>query len=304
MLSILSGTLSPVELDARLAEADAAVIMKVGRNLEKVRQAVIRAGLLDRAWYVERATMAGERVMPLDGVDPASAPYFSMVVIPSSLAPHPMSDAGRGRLAVVGLGPGERAWRTPEATTRVAEATDLVGYGPYLRQVGTMATTRWRTRFPTARRRRGRRSHSTLPLEAATWSSSRRATRASSPWRAQWWRSSTRRTDRADGPGLVSPSSPVSRRATAAAARIGVPLGHDLCLISLSDVLKPWPVIEQRITAAASADFVIALYNPLSRHRPWQLQRALDFIGRLSWRPRPRSSKHTMWDEPKSPSDA
>jgi precorrin-2/cobalt-factor-2 C20-methyltransferase len=87
VLSVLSGTLSSDELDARLAEVDAAVIMKVGRNLEKVRQAVMRAGLLDRAWYVERATMAGERVMPLDRVDPASAPYFSMVVIPSSLAP-------------------------------------------------------------------------------------------------------------------------------------------------------------------------------------------------------------------------
>jgi precorrin-2/cobalt-factor-2 C20-methyltransferase len=87
VLSVLSGTLSPDELDARLAKADAAVIMKVGRNLEKVRQAVTRAGLLDRAWYVERATMAGERVMPLHRVDPASAPYFSMVVIPSSLAP-------------------------------------------------------------------------------------------------------------------------------------------------------------------------------------------------------------------------
>jgi precorrin-2/cobalt-factor-2 C20-methyltransferase len=87
VLSVLSGTLSSDELDARLAEVDAAVIMKVGRNLEKVRQAVMRAGLLDRAWYVERATMAGERVMPLDQVDPASAPYFSMVVIPSSLAP-------------------------------------------------------------------------------------------------------------------------------------------------------------------------------------------------------------------------
>ena len=87
VLSVLSGTLSSSELDARLAGADAAVIMKVGRNLEKVRQAVIRAGLLDRAWYVERATMAGERVMPLDQVDPLSAPYFSMVVIPSRLAP-------------------------------------------------------------------------------------------------------------------------------------------------------------------------------------------------------------------------
>jgi precorrin-2/cobalt-factor-2 C20-methyltransferase len=87
VLSVLSGTLAPAELDARLAEADAAVIMKVGRNLEKVRQAVIRAGLLDRAWYVERATMTGERVMRLEQVHPASAPYFSMVVIPSNLAP-------------------------------------------------------------------------------------------------------------------------------------------------------------------------------------------------------------------------
>ncbi len=87
VLSVLSGTLSPAELDARLAEADAAVIMKVGRNLEKVREAVTRAGLLDRAWYVERATMAGERVLRLDQVDPEGAPYFSMVVIPSSLAP-------------------------------------------------------------------------------------------------------------------------------------------------------------------------------------------------------------------------
>ncbi len=87
VLSVLSGTLHPADLEARLVEADAAVIMKVGRNLEKVRQAVTRAGLLHRAWYVERATMAGERVMRLDQVDPASCPYFSMVVIPSRLAP-------------------------------------------------------------------------------------------------------------------------------------------------------------------------------------------------------------------------
>lgn len=86
VLSVLSGTLSAPTLEHRLAEADAAVIMKVGRNLQKVRQAVCAAGLLHRAWYVERATMAGERIMRLEHVDPATAPYFSMVVIPSSLA--------------------------------------------------------------------------------------------------------------------------------------------------------------------------------------------------------------------------
>ena len=59
--------------------------------------------------------------------------------------------------------------------------------------------------------------------------------------------------------------------ATAAAARVGAPLGHDFCVMSLSDVLKPWSVVERRLHAAVGADFVVALYNPISRHRPWQL---------------------------------
>jgi precorrin-3B C17-methyltransferase len=70
--------------------------------------------------------------------------------------------------------------------------------------------------------------------------------------------------------------------AQALASRVGAPLGHDFCVISLSDVLKPWDVIERRLSAAAEADFVIALYNPASRHRPWQLGRALELLGR--WR--------------------
>jgi precorrin-3B C17-methyltransferase len=64
----------------------------------------------------------------------------------------------------------------------------------------------------------------------------------------------------------------------AAAARIGAPLGHDFCAISLSDNLKPWDTVVQRLTSAASAGFVIALYNPLSRARPWQLGAALDLL--------------------------
>jgi precorrin-2/cobalt-factor-2 C20-methyltransferase len=86
MLSVLSGVLPAPELEARLRAADAAVVMKLGRNLAKVRECVERAGLLDRARYVERATMAAERVLPLADVDPATAPYFSMVLIPSDTA--------------------------------------------------------------------------------------------------------------------------------------------------------------------------------------------------------------------------
>ena len=68
--------------------------------------------------------------------------------------------------------------------------------------------------------------------------------------------------------------------ATATAALAGAPLGHDCCLISLSDVLKPWDIIERRVDAAAGADFVSAFYNPVSRHRPWQLGRAVEVVRR------------------------
>lgn len=87
VLSVLPGTLPAAQLQASLATADAAVVIKVGRNLEKVRAAAIGAGVLDRAWYVERATMEGQRALPLAAVDPEGAPYFSMVVVPSALAP-------------------------------------------------------------------------------------------------------------------------------------------------------------------------------------------------------------------------
>src|SRR5262249_59412986 len=67
----------------------------------------------------------------------------------------------------------------------------------------------------------------------------------------------------------------------AVAARVGAPLGHDFCALSLSDNLKPWELIERRLEAAVRAGFVIALYNPLSRARPWQLGTAFDRLGRL-----------------------
>jgi precorrin-2/cobalt-factor-2 C20-methyltransferase len=87
VLCVISGGLPEDEIARRLTEAGAAVIMKVGRNLAKVRRAVERAGLLEHAHYVERATMDAERVRPLADADAGSAPYFSMVVIPSRTAP-------------------------------------------------------------------------------------------------------------------------------------------------------------------------------------------------------------------------
>ena len=82
ILSVLPGTLGEEQLTHRLAETDAAVIMKVGKNLAKVRRAVEAAGLLSRALYVERGTMRGEQIMPLSECPDGSGPYFSMVLIP------------------------------------------------------------------------------------------------------------------------------------------------------------------------------------------------------------------------------
>jgi precorrin-2/cobalt-factor-2 C20-methyltransferase len=87
VLCVISGVLPGDEIERRLVGTGAAVIMKLGRNLAKVRDAVTRAGLLEHAHYVERATMDAQRVMPLADADASTAPYFSMVVIPSRTAP-------------------------------------------------------------------------------------------------------------------------------------------------------------------------------------------------------------------------
>ena len=82
ILRVLPGTLDEEQLTTQLAESDAAVIMKVGRQLPKVKRACARAGVLDRAWYVERATQAEEKIAPLKSFDAENAPYFSLILVP------------------------------------------------------------------------------------------------------------------------------------------------------------------------------------------------------------------------------
>ena len=190
-----------------------------------------------------------------------------------------MTDAV-GRLAVVGLGPGALEWRTPEAAERLRQATDLVGYRTYLRQVGTVGEHQICHAFPN--RQEAKRAAFALDLAAA----GRDVVVVSSgdPGIFAMATAVVEELHRESTSGRWSHVEvtivPGITAASAAAARIGAPLGHDFCLISLSDVLKPWSVIEQRIEAAAAADFVLGFYNPLSRHRPWQLGRALEVVAR------------------------
>jgi precorrin-3B C17-methyltransferase len=178
-----------------------------------------------------------------------------------------------GTLTVVGLGPGDPRWLTPAAAQALAEATDLVGYGPYLdrtppqlgqrRHASDNRVELERARFALELAAQGHRvtvvsggDPGVFAMAAAVFE----ALESGDPaWRAV--------------PITVEPGVTAM---LAAAARVGAPLGGDFCALSLSDNLKPWAVVEQRLRAALAVDFVVALYNPISSARPWQLGAALE----------------------------
>jgi precorrin-2 C20-methyltransferase/precorrin-3B C17-methyltransferase len=285
-------------LAARLSGTDSAAVMKLGRTFEGVREALDRAGRLDDAWYVERATTDRERHGRLAEIDPATVPYFSLALLPSpaaaafapevpaaAFAPEvPVAAAfapevpvgppvREGQVTVVGLGPAGREWLTPEAQAALAEADDLIGYGPYV------------ARVPANPRQRRHSSDNRVEAERAAFAldlakSGRRVVVVSSgdpgvfamaaavlevSEDPQW-----KDVPIAIVPGLTA--------AQAVASRVGAPLGHDFCVISLSDRLKPWDTIATRLSAAAAADLVIAIYNPASKTRREQLVRARDLL--------------------------
>ncbi|GGF06084.1 precorrin-3B C(17)-methyltransferase [Aliidongia dinghuensis] len=271
-LAILPGTLPEAELARRLAHGQAAAIMKLGRNFAKVRRAIETAGAADRALYIERATMAAERIVPLHEVDPAQVPYFSLVLVPGAeVVPVKCAPGAAGQLIVLGLGPGAPEWLSPEAREALADATDLVGYQPYLDRVPPQPG---QIRHGSDNRVEAARARHALELATA----GRRVCVVSSGDPGIFAMASAVLEQVEAGPAtwraLDIRIVPGISAMQAAAARVGAPLGHDFCVISLSDRLKPWPTIVERLDAAARADFALALYNPISSERQWQLGEA------------------------------
>ncbi len=183
-----------------------------------------------------------------------------------------------GCLTIVGLGPGNDALLTPRASEALATATDLVGYAPYVARIAERPGQR---RHASDNRQEIERAREALRLAAAgaavavvssgdpgVFAMAAAVFEAIEHGEPAW-----RTLEVEVVPGISA--------MFAAAARLGAPLGHDFCALSLSDNLKPWDVVLQRLTAAASAGFVIALYNPISRARPWQLGAALDCLRRI-----------------------
>ena len=182
----------------------------------------------------------------------------------------------RGQLHLVGSGPGQLDLLTGDARRALAAASVWVGYGPYLDLLEPL-------RRPEQLRCDGQlteeRQRCALALELASQglcvalvSSGESGIYGMAGLALELWLAAPPR----QRPGFAV--HPGISAVQLAAARIGAPLMHDFCTISLSDRLTPWPVIERRLQAAASGDFVVALYNPRSRDRNWQLQRACQIL--------------------------
>jgi precorrin-3B C17-methyltransferase len=175
---------------------------------------------------------------------------------------------------IVGLGPGPAEWMTQEASAAVASASDVVGYRPYLERLVLRPDQRAHSGDNRVEMDRAR-----LALRLATEGRAVAVVSGGDPGvfamaaalfealeeDPQWLK-----LDIQVAPGVTAMQ--------AAAARLGAPLGHDFCAISLSDNLKPWAIVERRLRAAADADFVIALYNPASKARPTRIAQAFDLL--------------------------
>jgi cobalt-precorrin 5A hydrolase / precorrin-3B C17-methyltransferase len=189
----------------------------------------------------------------------------------------------RGRLFVVGIGPGADAWRSPEASAFVEASTDLVGYSLYLDLLGPLAKGKVRHDFELG-------AEELRVRHALELAGQGRDVALICSGDAGIYAMATLVFELIDRGGLSDAAKRVEIAVTpgisalqAAAARIGAPLGHDFCTISLSDLLTPIDDIRRRVRAAAEGDFVVAFYNPVSKKRRTQLAEARDVL--LAHRP-------------------
>ena len=230
-------------------------------------------------WEVPlRFVQAGDEVcaQPLTWRNPLSGVVLGVASAP--LDPQRLGRA-RGRLSVIGLGPGAAELMVPAVKAALAQANDVLGYETYVRMAGPFRPEQ--VLHCTDNREEMQRARHAFELAAqgrsvvvvssgdpgvfAMAAAVLEALHASSD--PQW-----HSVDLEILPGVSA--------SLATAAQAGAPLGHDFCVMSLSDNLKPWSIIEKRLDLAGEADLALAFYNPISRSRPWQLGVALQIVAR------------------------
>ncbi|MBL1201952.1 MAG: precorrin-3B C(17)-methyltransferase [Nostoc sp. GBBB01] len=220
---------------------------------------------------VQAAAMAATGTTPI-----SDSPTIAIAIAQQPIDPNTIGQP-RGRLAVIGTGPGGQEWMSGEVKEILKSATDLVGYKTYLDLIGSLGDGK--QRHESDNREEEARAKMALDLAASgryvavvssgdpgIYAMATAVFEVCGRYAKPEWET----IDIHVAPGISAMQ--------AAAAAIGAPLGHDFCAISLSDILKPWSAIAQRIAAAAEADFVIAFYNPVSKDRTWQLAEARNIL--------------------------
>lgn len=193
-----------------------------------------------------------------------------------------MRGRARGKLSIVGIGPGQASWRTPEVSRLVADAEELVGYGLYIDLLGPLAAGKTRSDFPLG----GEEARCRYALEQAALGKNVALVCSGDAGIYAMGALVFELLGRGPDEEGVSDAarrievqcSPGVSALQGAAARAGAPLGHDFCTISLSDLLTPRDDIIRRLNAAAQGDFVIAFYNPVSKTRRTLLAEARDIL--------------------------
>ncbi|QYM69513.1 precorrin-3B C(17)-methyltransferase [Pseudomonas sp. So3.2b] len=201
------------------------------------------------------------------------------IVIHSAAGPVDLAQLGRprGRLAVIGLGPGAAELMVPAVKAELARCSDVLGYETYVRMAGPFRADQ--VQHCTDNREEMQRARHAFELAAqgrsvVVVSSGDPGVFAMAAAVLEALHESSdpawQRVELEILPGVSA--------SLATAAQAGAPLGHDFCVMSLSDNLKPWSIIEKRLDLACQADLALAFYNPISRSRPWQLGRALEIV--------------------------
>jgi cobalt-precorrin 5A hydrolase/precorrin-3B C17-methyltransferase len=296
----------PSSRDELLIHPRSVVVGVAGGNLQGIRTALQRAGvaeaslaclladeqaMADTALHEAAQTLGVALRFAAKPVDVASMVTLALpdaqlieqadVVIAVAPAPVDVAQIGRrrGRLAVIGLGPGAAELMVPAVKAELARAEDVLGYETYVRMAGPFRDDQ--VQHCTDNREEMQRARHAFELAAqgrsvVVVSSGDPGVFAMAAAVLEALHESSdpawHRVDLEILPGVSA--------SLATAAQAGAPLGHDFCVMSLSDNLKPWSIIEKRLDLAAQADLVLAFYNPISKSRPHQLGVALEVVRR------------------------
>ncbi len=279
---------TPAANELLIYPKNVSVTCKPGEQLaERVRTALHEAGIAVQSLA---CLLASDRQMAQASLHAAaldlnvplrftSAHPAADIIIDVAEQPLDLSQVGRerGRLAVIGLGPGAAELMVPAVKAELARCTDVLGYETYVRMAGPFRDDQ--VQHCTDNREEMQRARHAFELAAqgrsvVVVSSGDPGVFAMAAAVIEALHESSdpawHQVDLEILPGVSA--------SLATAAQAGAPLGHDFCVMSLSDNLKPWSIIEKRLDLASQADLALAFYNPISRSRPWQLGRALEIV--------------------------